>query len=114
MGDNDWPFEWGEDYDPFEEDRDLIPFYGGDEEYRNVLRDIGIFDLNELIVNQDEASADGVRGQRFSTPEEAAAWLYDTGLLYFSRIVRYGAIDDDGNPFYEYGVDVGDTGAQTI
>lgn len=106
--DGDMPDDWRRGYDPFEGDRDLTGPSEGEYTYLDWLNDQDIDDINNITVNLADADPEGLRGQRFDTQEEALQWLFDTGLIGFSRVVRYPMEGDDED--HVYGVEVGDTG----
>lgn len=67
------------DFDPFERAE------------REVLDTFGISSFDDIFVTRDEATLEGLRGNRFDSFEDAIWYLFDSGVLRFSGIV----IDDD-------------------
>ena len=88
-----------QDYDPNDTDSGFFgdPFYddyepdAADEVLTDVLDQLGIDDFDEIIVNLPDANLDDVRGNVFPDIISAIIYLYDAGIIAFSKVV----IDDD-------------------
>lgn len=91
----DFPEDWeGDDYwdgeaitDAFAEDTELI------EIINQIGAEFGITDFNDIVIlvgSLENANVSELRAQRFSSPEEAAVFLYDIGVFAFSDIIDYG------------------------
>lgn len=55
---------------------------------QGILREMGIDDASEVLVNLADIDPANLRGQRFDSIEEAIYYLYEIGVLAFSDIVE--------------------------
>lgn len=56
----------------------------------SIMDDLGIFHIDEFIVDFTNIPPDDLRGGRFASLEETILHLYSIGVLSFSGVVRYG------------------------
>jgi hypothetical protein len=74
LGWNDWDEEAFED-DPY------------DKIEREVMDSLGIESFESILLDPTESEIENMRGNRFSSLEEAILYLFDAGILQFSGIV---------------------------
>lgn len=72
-------------------------------ETRELLRELGIEDFGEIIIDFEGADLTNLRGDRFASLQEVVLFLYDLGILQFSHVVflpenLFGYIPDDETP----------------
>jgi hypothetical protein len=90
-------FDFGEDDDArdFNEDwndkGDTLAARGTDNlTVLDIMDDLGIYHIDEFIVDFSNVAPDDLRGGRFLSIEETILHLYSIGVLSFSGVVRYG------------------------
>lgn len=99
------PKDW--EQDPYKDDRDLDR-YEETGTFQDWLDANGIDDYYELVIDLEKADASNIRGQVFYSVEEALQWLFDLGLLSFSRVVE--TVDPETGDS-QYQAEVGQSGA---
>lgn len=58
-----------------------------------IMDDLGIYHVDEFIVDLSKVPPDDQRGGRFGSIEEVIIHLYEIGVLSFSGVIRYGEDD---------------------
>lgn len=95
---NDFDGDYNDDPDwehDLESDGDLYfdntnPF---EERAQEIAFNYGIQDWDEIIVDFSKVGPGELRGDRFSTLEEAVVFLFDLGVLEFGGVVYYQDVD---------------------